>query len=329
MICLKNFPKVELHVHLDGSVRIKTIAELAKRSLPEIQELMEAPRNCENLNDYLTKFSLPVAMLQTKETLKRVAYELGCDLKEDGVCYAEVRFAPMKHLEKGLTKEEVVEAVLEGFHAVSQIELRLLLCMMRDQPVSVNQQVITLAKQYQAHGVVGVDLAGAEALYPTKNFSSLFQLAKQEGVPFTIHAGEAAGVESILAALSFGTTRIGHGVRAVDSKDVIQKLKEANVLLEICPTSNLQTGIVKTYEDHPFRKLLQKGCRVMINTDNRTVSNTTLTTEYERMLEAKQLTIDELFRSNIQAMEASFAEETTKKKVIEEILVYKQQFWDK
>lgn len=320
MVEIKQLPKVELHVHLDGSIRPSTVAELTNRSVENVRHDMVASLHCEDLNDYLTKFSLPVEVMQTRDNLKRVAHELALDLVNDGVVYAEVRFAPLKHLEDGLTKEEVVEAVLEGFRLVHGIEIRLILCMMRDMPDEENIKVIELAQKYIHHGVVAVDLAGAEALFKTSKFKNLFDRVKEYNIPFTIHAGEADGIDSIKAAISFGAKRIGHGVRVLESDDVVEIIKENHILLEVCPTSNIQTKIFTSYQQHSLRTLYDKGCLVTINTDNRTVSNTTLSREIEIMMEEHSFSIDDIIQMNVNAIQYSFADLETKEKVLRKIL---------
>lgn len=315
MTNLNTMPKVELHVHLDGSVRPKTIAELKNKNIKDIYKDTVAQEKCQDLNDYLTKFSLPVEVMQTKENLERIAYELACDLIKDGVIYAEVRFAPLKHTQHGLTPEEVIDAILKGFDQVSNIEINLILCMMRDAKEEENLQVIDLSYKYKNKKVVAIDLAGAESLYPTKNFKNLFKIAREKSIPYTIHAGEADGPSSIQSAIDFKTKRIGHGVRIMEDTSLMDKIKKEHILLEICPTSNIQTNVIDTYQNHPLKTLYEKGCLVSINTDNRTVSNTTLTKEYEKMITYQSLTIDDLIEMNKMAITYSFANQKTKNKI--------------
>lgn len=305
MKSLKEMPKIELHVHLDGSMRIDTASDLSNESIEAVKDKMVVSEHCDDLNDYLTKFSFPVFLLQTKENLSRVAHELGEDLKEDGVVYAEVRFAPILHIEKGLNLDEVVEAVLTGLKEVS-IPTGLLLCLMRNSSFEDNLKVIELAKKYLGKGVVGVDLAGAEAMYPTEEFASLFEIVKKEGIPFTIHAGEASGKESIKSALSFGATRLGHGIRILESEELCKVVHDKKIVLEVCPTSNIQTKAVEVYSLHPIFLLYNKGLLVTVNTDNRTVSNITLTKEYQKLQATFNFSLDDFKKMNLDAIEASF-----------------------
>ena len=214
---LNKFPKVELHAHLDGSVRLETVSELLQKKLE--QSDLVAPNKCQDLNEYLTKFSLPISVMQTKENLKRIAKELALDLKNDGVIYAEIRFAPINHTQN-LTLDEVVESVLEGLKSVD-IKTNLILCLMRNSNLEENKQIINLAHKYLKRGVCALDLAGAEGIYKTKNFEELFTLANDLNIPFTIHAGEADGIESIESAIRFGAKRIGHGIRCIESKETM------------------------------------------------------------------------------------------------------------
>lgn len=315
MIDYKQIPKVELHVHLDGSVRPETAAEILKRDYNEVKYEMIAKNKCIDLNDYLTKFSTPVEAMQTKESLSKVAYELATDLKNDNVIYAEIRFAPLKHLEKGLNKYEVIESVLEGIARVD-IKINLILCMMRGASLEENMEVIDLAKHFYKKGVCAVDLAGAEAIYPTSDYKDLFIYANKLGIPYTIHAGEADGYDSIKAAISFGAKRIGHGVQILEHEDLIKEVKEKDILLEVCPTSNVQTNISNSYKELPIKKIYDKGVVISINTDNRTVSNTNLYKEYINIVNNLDFNVDDIIKMNKDALKHAFLEETEKQELL-------------
>ena len=251
--------------------------------------------------------------MQTKENLKRITHELISDLKDENVIYAEIRFAPIKHIEN-LTLEEVVEAVTQGLKN-EDVKTNLILCMMRDSSYEENLKIVELAKKYLNKGVVGLDLAGAEALYKTKTFEQLFKKASKEKIPFTIHAGEADGPSSINDAISFKASRIGHGIRAIEDEKTIKKIITENILLEICPTSNVQTNAVKAYENHPIKKLFDLGCKVSINTDNRTVSNVTLTKEYELLNKYLNFSLDEIIKINLETIKHTFLSEKEKQEL--------------
>ena len=239
--------KIELHLHLDGSIREETANEILGKKCN-----LKAKDKCEDLNEYLEKFEIPSLILQTKENLERIAYELALDLKKDNVIYAEIRFAPLKHINKGLSLDDVIDAVLNGLSKVD-IETNLILCMMRNDNFDDNKKIIDLAHRYRNRNVVAIDLAGAEAIFKTKDFKDLFLYAKSLNIPFTIHAGEADGYDSIKAAIDFGATRLGHGIKIIDYPDLIEEAKSKNVTLEVCPTSNVQTNAVNKLCDHPIQ----------------------------------------------------------------------------
>lgn len=296
--------KIELHLHLDGSIREETANEILGKKCN-----LKAKDKCEDLNEYLEKFEIPSIILQTKENLERVAYELALDLKKDNVIYAEIRFAPLKHLNGGLSLDEVITSVLNGLSKVD-IETNLILCMMRNDSFNDNKKVIDLAHKYG----FAIDLAGAEAIYKTKDFKELFKYAKSLNVPFTIHAGEADGYESIKAAIDFGASRLGHGIKIIDYPDLIMEAKEKGITLEVCPTSNVQTNAVNNLKDHPIKKLYDMNVNVCINTDNRTVSNITLEDEYNKLKETFNFTNEDFLKMNLMAIEASFAQDKEKLK---------------
>lgn len=316
---IEKLPKVELHIHLDGSIRPSTAAYLLNKSIEDVSNNMIASDKCEDLNEYLTKFDYPEKILQTKENLERVAYELALDLKKDNVIYAEIRFAPLKYIKEGLTLDSVVDSVLDGLSKVN-IKTNLILCMMRNDTYSDNLKVIELASKYLNKGVGGIDLAGAEALYKTSSFKELFVMAKKYNIPFTIHSGEADGYDSILAAINFGATRIGHGIMAIEYDDLINLIIDNNILLEVCPTSNVQTNAVDKYTDHPIKKLIDKGVNVSINTDNRTVSNISLNLEYKKLQESFGFTKELFIKTNLNAIEHAFVSLDEKSKLKREYL---------
>jgi adenosine deaminase len=324
MIGIK-IPKIELHVHLDGSVRISTLAELSGLSLEEAQLSSVASMYCKDLNEYLTKFNLPISVMQTRENLIRISAELAEDLKNDGVIYAEVRFAPHLHLKNGLSLDEVIDAVLVGLRSVD-IKINLILSMMRNESSDSNIKIISLAKGYIGKGVVAIDLAGAEALYKTADFKELFSLARSLGIPYTIHAGEADDWSSVFSAIEFGAARIGHGVRAIENKHIVDLLKQKNILLEICPTSNIQTGIVKSISAHPINELYKMGVKISINTDNRTVSFIDLDKEYIKLSNSFKYDIKDFCLFNKMAIEASFLTKVDKEFLLNEIDEYLKQF---
>ena len=244
-------------------------------------------------------------ILQTKENLIRVSEELAIDLKNDGVIYAEVRFAPILHTKNGLTCEEVIESVIEGISKVN-IKINLIICLMRNVSDIDNYKVIDAGLKYINNRVVGFDLAGAEALYKTSNFKSLFNYIKKYNIPFTIHAGEADGITSIKSAIDFGTKRIGHGVRIIEDDSMIKYAKDNDITFEVCPTSNIDTKIFKEYKEHAIKKMYDNNLNITVNTDNRTVSNITLTEEYEKLINIFGFNLNDLKNMNINAIKSSF-----------------------
>lgn len=312
-------PKIELHLHLDGSVTFDTASILSNKPINEIKKEMEAPLKCEDLSEYLTKFSFPIELMQTKENLIKIAFDLAQNLIKDGVIYAEIRFAPINHINGGLSLHEVVDSVLEGLSKVP-LKTNLILCMMRNSTVEDNKKIINLAKDYLNRGVVALDLAGDEYKYKTSTFRELFKYASELQIPFTIHAGEADGIDSIKDALSFGTKRLGHGIRCTENIELCNYLKENNILLEICPTSNVQTNVVDSITNHPIKKLYDMGLKLCINTDNRTVSNTSLELEYLKLKEAFKLTDNDFKNMNLNAIRFSFLSDIEKETLEREYL---------
>lgn len=307
--------KVELHLHLDGSIRPSTISEILNINLEEAKKLLTIETKCASLKEYLTKFDIPLKIMQTKENLERVAFELAQDLQKDDVIYAEIRFAPNKHLKSGLTLDEVVTAILKGLSQVP-IKTNLILCMMRGDSYEQNLKVIKLAKKYLNHGVVAIDLAGSEASYPVNLYQELFEIAQKENIPFTIHAGEADGPLSVINAINLGAKRIGHGVRAIESEKALKLIKEKNITLEVCPKSNLDTNMYEKLSNHPIKKLYDMGLLVTINTDNRTVSNTNLTKSYQDLQEVFSFTKQDFLKMNENALQSAFLNQAE----IEELL---------
>ena len=307
--------KVELHLHLDGSIRPSTISEILNINLEEAKKLSTIETKCASLKEYLTKFDIPLKIMQTKENLERVAFELAQDLQKDDVIYAEIRFAPNKHLKSGLTLDEVVTAILKGLSQVP-IKTNLILCMMRGDSYEQNLKVIKLAKKYLNHGVVAIDLAGSEASYPVNLYQELFEIAQKENILFTIHAGEADGPLSVINAINLGAKRIGHGVRAIESEKALKLIKEKNITLEVCPKSNLDTNMYEKLSNHPIKKLYDMGLLVTINTDNRTVSNTNLTKSYQDLQEVFSFTKQDFLKMNENALQSAFLNQAE----IEELL---------
>ncbi len=307
--------KIELHLHFDGSINVEYTNKLLGYDATD--ELIDTTSR--DLGEYLKKFELPIKLLQDLNNIEEYAYLLGKELERDEVIYAEVRFCPLFHVEK-YSIDEVVEAIRRGFKRVSTVKVNLIFCMMRHFSVQDNYKIIMLTKRFLGNGVVGIDLAGDEAKYATEKFKELFDIIRKEGIPFTIHAGEARSYESVNNAIDFGAKRIGHGISSIQSDEVVNKLIRMGVTLEICPSSNIDTDVIKSIESHPIKQLVDNGVLVTINTDNRTVSNTNLNKEYELLRKTFGFSDEDFLKFNLNAINCAFIGEDEKRLLREEIL---------
>ncbi|MGW5774654.1 adenosine deaminase [Streptomyces sp. NPDC003863] len=330
---IRRAPKVLLHDHLDGGLRPGTIIELAREQgyeqLPETEPdklgiWFREAADSGSLERYLETFAHTCAVMQSRDALFRVAAECAVDLAEDGVVYAEVRYAPEQHLEGGLTLEEVVEAVNEGFREGERraranghrIRVGALLTAMRHAARAL--EIAELANRYRDSGVVGFDIAGAEAGYPPTRHLDAFEYLKRENNHFTIHAGEAFGLPSIWQALQWcGADRLGHGVRIIDDIEVADDgsvrlgrlaayVRDKRIPLEMCPSSNLQTGAAASFAEHPIGLLRTLHFRATVNTDNRLMSGTSMSREFELLIEAFDYTLDDMQWFTVNAMKSAF-----------------------
>ena len=291
---------IDLHLHLDGSLRPATAWELLRNkniinfnNIEEARKALEAPEDCKDLNEYLKRFDYPIMILQKEEEIVRAVKELGEDLSKEGLEYAEIRFAPMFSTREGLSMEAVVEAAIEGVCSVEReydIKLELILCCMRGAAYADNIKTVECAVKYYGNHLAALDLAGAEGLFPTEDYRDVFHEASMHDIPFTIHAGEAAGPESIWKALEFGASRIGHGIRCVEDRALMDYLARNEIPLEVCPISNMQTKVYSNPDFYPLKELLINGIHVTLNTDNRTVSNTNLDKERHYAVDRLKLT---------------------------------------
>ena len=305
---------VELHLHLDGALSInncRKLAEIQNIDIPnddnELSNILMVSSNCHDLNEFLTKFKFPLSLLQTIEGIKESIKNLEEELKNQGIVYAEIRFAPQLHTNKGLTQEEVILSAIEGLNS-SNLRCNLILCCMRgNDNKDANIETVKLAKKYLGKGICAIDLAGAEGLYPTRDFEDIFKYAKELDVPFTIHAGEADGANSVADAIRFGAKRIGHGVRSIEDANVIKSIIDNNITLEICPTSNICTSVYKSIKDMPIKYFIDNGINITINTDDPTVCNTKLKDELIKVKEAFNLSDDDIIKLEVNAINASFA----------------------
>jgi adenosine deaminase len=327
---LRRLPKAELHCHLDGSVRPETLIDLGReygvampRSDPdELRDFMRAS-DVHSLEEYLERFSITLSVMQTTAALERVAYELAEDAAADGVRYIEMRYAPVLNQEGGLALTDVVEAPLAGLRrAESDLGIvgRIIICALRHLDPDQSLELAELAVAYRAHGVVGFDLAGPEAAYPASHHARAFAYARDHGLACTCHAGEGAGAESVREALHVcKADRLGHAARLVEDASLIDYVGEHRIPLEICLTSNVQTGAAPSYERHPVRQYFDRGLNVVLNTDNRLMSDTTLTDEYAIAADRLRFTADELTAIALNGFESAFIPLDERHRLIEQV----------
>jgi adenosine deaminase len=332
-------PKVLLHDHLDGGLRPRTVIELAAehgyRHLPttdehDLREWFKRGANRHDLALYLETFAHTVAVMQTKDALERVAAECADDLARDGVVYAEVRFAPELHISGGLTLDEVVDAVAAGFASRSEIRVGILCTAMRTEGRSL--EIAELAVRHRDHGVVGFDIAGAEKGYPPSQHLDAFRYVHRQNFHSTIHAGEAFGPPSIWEAIQYcGAERLGHGVRIVDDitigDDGVPRLgrlasyvRDRRIPLELCPSSNVHTGVCDSIAEHPIALLADLRFRVTVNTDNRLMSDCSMSSEMVALVDAFGWGLHELRLLTVNAMKSAFIGFDERMPLIESIL---------
>ena len=327
---LQSLPKVLLHDHLDGGVRPQTVIELAKdvgyKNLPttepgELATWFHRGATRGSLPLFLEGFEHTCGVMQTEESLERVAYEMLEDMKRDGVVYVETRFAPMFHRGKGLHNETIVRSVLRGLERGKRdfgVEYGVILCAMRNMEPQFSEEIAELAVDFRDRGVVGFDLAGEEGGYPPKKHVDAFHYIQRENFNITIHAGEAFGKESIWQAIQWcGAHRIGHATRLIEDMRVkdgellsmgrlAQYVLDKRLPLEMCLTSNVHTGAVRNMEEHPFGIYYRYRFRVTLNTDDRLMSSITLTDEYATAAEVFDLEFEDLEKLTINAMKSAF-----------------------
>ncbi len=303
------FPKIELHLHIDCSLSFQFVSKYVPGiSLTEYQSVYNTPVNCCSLNDYLACAQAAILLMQTKEQLVDATLDVIHQLEADHVIYAELRFAPLQHLSKGLTPEEVVEASLEAVNSYTgSVKVNLILCTLRHFTKEQSDLTADLVITYASEGVVGLDLAADEAGFGLENHQAAFMKVNAHGISCTAHAGEARGAESVIETLSLlGAKRIGHGIRSVEDPVLLERLKSDQIHLEICPTSNHITQVYPKGENYPIEKLQEAKVSFGINTDGRAISNVTLADEYAWLVQNKAWTIDDMFQANVDALNAAF-----------------------
>ena len=322
----KKYALIDLHLHLDGSMSLECARSLAKKQgieLPaddgELLNKLRVSEDCRDLNEYLERFALPLSLLQTAEAVSESVERLCNELAQEGLIYAEIRFAPQLHLQKGLTQEDVVIAAIDGLSR-GKLSASLILCCMRGaNNHEENIENVRLTSKYLGKGVCAVDLAGAEALFPNENFVDVIEYARSLSLPMTLHAGEALGADSVSSAIELGANRIGHGVRSIEDQKLLSILAEKKIPLELCPTSNLNTRVFDELSEYPIRTFLNAGILITVNTDNTSVSSTSLANEYQKLADTFSLTEDELQALALNSAYATFLCDSDKEKLVEKI----------
>lgn len=324
---LIKLPKIELHCHLDGSVRPETIVDIAQKeniSIPSsdiniIRNMMIAPLECTSLSEYLERFALPIDIMQSKESLRRIAYELMEDAAKENTKYIEIRFAPLLHTKKGLTIEEIISSVLEGIKDGENdydIKGNLILSCLRNVPVDTVYDVVEAGRKFLEKGVVAIDLCGNEEAEFSKRYIEPIEVAREYGYRVTIHAGETGIGKNVLdAAQMLKAERIGHGVFIKDCPEAYDIVKNKAITLEMCPTSNIQTKAVNSYGNHPIFNFYTDGIKVTVNTDNRTVSDTTLSNEYNAIFKEFSLNYENYKELYYNSVNAAFVSEEMKEEL--------------
>jgi adenosine deaminase len=323
----KMMPKIELHCHLDGSLQIPTIkrlAEIAGIPFPESEEeqfrLFHAPAETKDLNEYLEKFEFVGRVLQTKEALEIAAYDVLQQASNENVKYIEVRFAPTLHTMQGLSLPDIIESVVRGLKK-GEVDFGLkanaLLCGLRHEPIENAKKIAELTHDYLNKGVSGFDLAGNEIDFPPHTFADAIKVATDYEIPLTLHAGECHCGKNVYDAVILGAQRIGHGVALKDTPEYIQTIIDKKIVFEMAPTSNFQTKTVANWEEYPIKQFLDKGIKVTVNTDNRTVSNTTLTDEYIKLYHVYGFSYDDYETFNQNAIFGAFLPQNEKDKLEE------------
>lgn len=326
---LHKLPKTELHCHLDGSLSMEAVrhlANLANIEIPandaDLKARITAPKDVHDLNEYLETFAFVRPMLQTKEALRYAAWDVAKQMAADNAIYGEIRFAPELSMDEGLTAAEVVEAVLDGMADAREefgIVTRALVCGMRSADQTLAKSIFRNVAHLAGKGLVGFDFAGDEANNPTSILADSIKEIQELGLPFTLHAGECGCAQNILDGIELGVSRFGHSTALVNDDTALDAFVAAGATAEMCLYSNLHTKIVKEFSDWPYQKLYDKGGNITINTDNRTVSDTTLNKEYELIHQQYGTSIADFQRFNENAIRASFTSEEEKAELMEKL----------
>jgi adenosine deaminase len=327
---LQRLPKAELHCHLDGSVRPSTLLDLAREygvpmPAPDEASLREYMRvdDARNLDDYLARFAVTLSVMQTAPALERIAWELAEDAARDGVRYLEIRYAPVLNTRQGLSAGEALESSLRGLARAERslgVIGRVIVVALRNRPPDDSLELARLAVAYKHRGVVGFDLAGGEFGFPASAHAAAFAFAREHDLACTCHAGEGDGAGSVrLAVHACGAHRIGHGTRLFEDPSLTDYVNDRRIPLEICLTSNVQTRAAASYAAHPFRDYFDRGLNVVLNTDNRLMSGTTLTDEYLHAARHQRFTFDELCDVAMNGFQSAFLPWAERRALLERV----------
>ena len=314
---LRALPKAELHCHLDGSVRAETMLELAHeygQTMPvdDAEALREhmVVKDAHNLEEYLERFTITLSVMQRAEAIERIAYELAADAAQDGVRYLEARYAPVLNTQEGLSLDEAVEAAARGLARAERdhgILGRIIVCALRHLDPTVSLRMARLAVAHRERGVVGFDLAGGERGHPAGAHAEAFAYARQHNLAVTVHAGEGDGADSVRQAVHLcGADRLGHATRLIEDEALTSYVNDRRIALEVCLTSNLQTHATESFAAHPLRRYFDRGMNVVLNTDNRLMSGTTLTDEYLIAARHHGFSFDELAAMALNGFASAF-----------------------
>lgn len=325
---LRKIPKIELHCHLDGSLSKEFIEKRLGREVSEAE--LSVSRDCKSLSEYLEKFTLLGACIMDADGLSGAGYDVLRTMSRENVIYAEIRFAPLLSVTEEMDVRQVIEALLSGLERGRKefgVDYNVITCAMRHHSEEDNYRMIKIAREFLGKGVCAADLAGAEAQYPMSEFTSLFERVRALGMPFTIHAGECGNAKNIFDSVQAGAARVGHGIAMRGNEELKKMLLEKRIGVEMCPLSNLQTKAVKDESEYPLREFLDAGLLVTINTDNRTVSATSMTEELLFIEEHYGIKDEEVRMLMENAARTAFLEESEKERLLKRLCSEKGKVW--
>ncbi len=313
-------PKLDLHCHLDGSLSQSFLESTLGRkfSMDELSVSME----CSSLVEYLEKFDIPLSAMNSRENIEQATIDVMRSAAEENVRYIEIRFAPLLSVTDSLSTEDVIESVISGLkegYRLYDIYGNAICCAMTHHDIEASKSMFKIAREYYKDGVVGLDLAGDEANHPIKEFSELFKYAKDLGMNFTIHAGEAGPKSNIEGAIEYGAKRIGHGIAMRDDEKLLKLAKDRHIGIEMCPISNYQTKAVGKKDIYPYSDYIKRGLLATVNTDNRLVSSTSITDEILFLQKKNMINDDEILQGIKNAIEVSFASDDIKDTLLKEL----------